>query len=92
MTTTLSTAQQDELIERIACVATRTKIAPFVQFLLEANRAISPITGNMLIAASPIFSPLVPLNLQHLGILIQEDSLVQRLQERIAAIASDSNE
>ncbi len=81
--TTLTDKQREELIGLIAGWSVKYGIGSIVSFLLEVNRPVAPITGNVCIGFGPMVSILFPIPVHSLGLLLQEDDSVKELQKRI---------
>ena len=81
--TELTREETDALVDRIADWAAALGIGPLVSVLLEMNRPVCSITGNVLIAGAPIAATLAPWPLHPLGLLLQDSEAVARLQDRL---------
>jgi hypothetical protein len=88
---TLSDAEAQALVERIARWAVSLRIGSLVAFLLEVNRPVGPLTANACMAVAPLAAGLIPLPLHALGLLLQDDAAVQRLCARLRQL-EDGNE
>lgn len=90
MKTELSTCETAELTERIARWAVSLKIGGLVAFLLETNRPVAPLSGNVCIAVGPMFDWLMPFSVNSIGLFLQDDKAVCRLRDRILQLQEDA--
>lgn len=90
MKTALTPTESNELTERIARWAVSLKIGSFVAFLLEINRPIAPLSGNMFIATDTFATGLSPVSFHAIGLLLQDATAVDRLRERILQLEEES--
>jgi len=91
MQTVLTNEEAGALTERIARWAVSLKIGSLVAFLLEINRPLAPISGNLCIAFSPLASSLTPIPLHALGLLMQDDKAVAGLCDRIRQLEREAS-
>ncbi len=90
MQTVLTDEEIGSLTERIARWAVSLRIGSLLAFLLEINRPVAPISGNLCIAVSPIANGLMPLPLHSLGLLLQDDKAVIALRDRILQLEREA--
>ena len=84
--TELTPQERDELVERIARWATGLGIGALIVFLLECNRPIAPLTGNACVAVGPMLGSVLPVPLDHVGLLLMENGAVEQLRRRVAEL------
>jgi len=90
MQTLLSQKEKETLIEETANWLVKYDLATIAVFILEINRPIAPITGNLTIALAPIIRPLLKdLPCHQLGILLQEDEHIKWLIKKIEEKSND---
>lgn len=90
MQTELTVAEKDALTERIARWAVSLKIGRLVAFMLEVNRPVAPLSGNLCIAVGPVFEGLAPFSINATGLFLQDDKAVCRLRDRILELEEES--
>jgi hypothetical protein len=83
----LSEAERAALIERIARWATAYGLGAIVSFLLEINRPLGVLSGQMCIACAPLINAGFPWPVHQLGLLLQDGVAVRQLQQRIEELA-----
>jgi hypothetical protein len=89
--TQLTEKERDELIDQIAEWAVKYGLGTIVAFLVEVNRPIAPITGNLCIGFGSMISMLIPVPVYKIGLLLQEDANVKLLQKRIEELTREHN-
>ena len=87
--TTLTDEERDKLISQIAQWSVRYGLGTIIAFLVEVNRPIAPITGNLCIGFGSMISMLVPIPVYKIGLLLQEDANVKLLQKRIEELTRE---
>jgi len=89
--TQLTDKERDDLIDQIAQWSVKLGLGTVIAFLVEVNRPIAPITGNLCIGFGSMISMLVPIPVYKIGLLLQEDSNVKLLQKRIEELTREHN-
>ncbi len=87
--TTLTDEERDKLINQIAHWSVQYGLGTIIAFLVEVNRPIAPITGNLCIGFGSMISMLVPIPVYKIGLLLQEDANVKLLQKRIEELTRE---
>jgi len=87
--TTLTDEERDKLISQIAQWSVQYGLGTIIAFLVEVNRPIAPITGNLCIGFGSMISMLVPIPVYKIGLLLQEDANVKLLQKRIEELTRE---
>ncbi len=81
--TQLSGAERDALVERIATWAVESGIGSLVVFLLEINRPIASLSGNLCIAGASLARTVLPFPFEDMGLLLMEPENAAIVRERI---------
>jgi hypothetical protein len=89
--THLTDKERNELIDQIAQWSVKFGLGTIIAFLVEVNRPIAPITGNLCIGFGSMISILVPIPVYKIGLLLQEDTNVKLLQKRIEELTREHN-
>lgn len=82
--TELTIQEREALIDRLARWANELGIGPLIIFLLECNRPVAPLTGNLLIAIGPMLGMALPIPINNIGLLLMDDDSVSQLRQRLA--------